>query len=113
MARVIAKAELTGTIGRILPVVDNGEETMLGKLTSAVSIIAKAELTGGLGRILPTSPHGEEVFLGNLMHEEGIGWRTAWRPAPRRRDRRAADRRRATVGKPPPRFFPRFGSHLG
>jgi hypothetical protein len=31
---MIAKAELTGTIGRILPVVDNSEETMLGKLTS-------------------------------------------------------------------------------
>jgi ParB-like nuclease domain len=32
--RMIAKAEMTGTIGRILPMVENGEETMLGKLTS-------------------------------------------------------------------------------
>jgi hypothetical protein len=32
---MIAKAELTGTIGKILPMVENGEETMLGKLTSA------------------------------------------------------------------------------
>jgi hypothetical protein len=32
--RLIAKAELTGTIGRILPMVDNGEETMIGNLTT-------------------------------------------------------------------------------
>jgi len=32
--RMIAKAEMTGTIGRILPMVENSEETLLGKLTS-------------------------------------------------------------------------------
>jgi hypothetical protein len=32
--RMIAKAEMTGTIGRILPVLENSEEILLGKLTS-------------------------------------------------------------------------------
>jgi hypothetical protein len=32
--RMLAKAEMTGTLGRILPRVDNSEETLLGKLTS-------------------------------------------------------------------------------
>jgi hypothetical protein len=32
--RMIAKAELTGTIDIILPMVENGEETLLGKLAS-------------------------------------------------------------------------------
>jgi ParB-like chromosome segregation protein Spo0J len=42
--RMIAKAELTGTIGSILPVVENGEETMLGKLTSEEGIGWRAVL---------------------------------------------------------------------
>jgi hypothetical protein len=36
--RMIAKAEMTGQVGRILPMVENGEETMLGKLTSEEGI---------------------------------------------------------------------------
>jgi hypothetical protein len=36
--RMMAKAELTGTIGKILPMVENSEETMLGNLTSEKGI---------------------------------------------------------------------------
>jgi hypothetical protein len=36
--RMIAKAERTGTLGRILPGVDNSEKTLLGKLTSEEGI---------------------------------------------------------------------------
>jgi hypothetical protein len=36
--RIIAKAELTGTIDRILPVLDNSEEILLGNLTNEEEI---------------------------------------------------------------------------
>jgi hypothetical protein len=36
--RMIAKAEMTGTIGRILPTLDNSEEILIGKLTSEEGI---------------------------------------------------------------------------
>jgi hypothetical protein len=42
---MIAKAELTGTIGRILPTLDNSEEILLGKLTSAGGYVSLHRLT--------------------------------------------------------------------
>jgi hypothetical protein len=68
----MAKAKLTGDLGRILP-----RSALAGSVASVLRLIAKALLTENIRRILQVSERGEQTVLGKLSAEdgEGLGWR--------------------------------------